>query len=178
MRRVVIIGTSGSGKTTLARQLASKLNVRHIELDELHWEPDWTATPTPRFREKIINALQAAPDGWTLCGNYRKVRDAIWPSADTIIWLDYPMREVFTRVFVRTMKRVWTRELLWSGCRESLWIQFCSSESLFLWVIDTWRRQRRDYPAMLRGDECRHLRVLRFRSPAQTQAWLDRIAPC
>ncbi len=45
MRRIVVIGTSGSGKTTLARELAGRLNVPHIELDALHWKPNWVATP-------------------------------------------------------------------------------------------------------------------------------------
>ena len=42
MQRLVVVGTSGSGKTTVAGQLALILGVPHIELDSLHWEPDWT----------------------------------------------------------------------------------------------------------------------------------------
>lgn len=40
--RVVIVGTSGAGKSTLARALAKRLGVADIELDALHWEPQWT----------------------------------------------------------------------------------------------------------------------------------------
>ena len=39
-QRISIVGTSGSGKTTLARQVAQQLQIPHIELDELHWEPN------------------------------------------------------------------------------------------------------------------------------------------
>jgi adenylate kinase family enzyme len=63
MRRVVVVGTSGSGKTTLARQLAEVLEVPHIELDALHWEPKWTSTPAERMREKVRAALGNAPQG-------------------------------------------------------------------------------------------------------------------
>jgi len=40
MKRIVIIGTSCSGKTTLAKTIALKLNIKHIELDKLHWKPN------------------------------------------------------------------------------------------------------------------------------------------
>ena len=139
MRRIVVVGTSGSGKSTLAGEIARRLNLTHIELDALHWGPGWTSTPADRLRGKVIEAIERAPRGWAVCGNYRVVRDAIWPHADTIIWLDYPMRIVFLRVLWRTMKRAWSGEMLWGGCRENLWMQFCTKESLFLWVINTWR---------------------------------------
>ena len=44
-RRIAVVGTSGSGKTTLARRLAQRLGIPHVELDALHWEPDWTPAP-------------------------------------------------------------------------------------------------------------------------------------
>ena len=175
MRRVVVLGTSGSGKTTLARRLAHLLNVPHIELDALHWEPNWVEAPTPRMRAKVARAIAEAGDGWAVCGNYRAVKDEIWPWADTIIWLDYPMSLVFRRVLVRTLHRWWRRDVLWSGNRERLWTQFFSRESLLLWVINTWRIRRRDYPRELGDPRWRHLRVLRFRSQKQTDAWLQKI---
>lgn len=173
MRRIVVVGTSGSGKSTLARAIAQRLNLAHIELDALHWGPNWTSTPPDRLRSKVTRAIQNASQGWAVCGNYRVVRDAIWPHADTIIWLDYPMRIVFLRALRRTMKRAMTGEMLWGGCRENLWMQLCTKDSLFLWVINTWRIRRRDYPKMLRGKHCRHMRVIRFGNPKHAQQWLD-----
>ena len=175
MRRVVLIGTSGCGKTTLARQLAQRLNVPHIELDALHWQPNWTETPRDRLVEKARLALDAADgasDGWTLCGHYGKVADLTWSRADTVIWLDYSMTVTFMRVLRRTLLRCWRQEKLWNGNRESLRLQLFDRDSLFLWVINTWRIRRRDTPRLLRDPRFAHLRVLRFRSPGQLEQWL------
>jgi adenylate kinase family enzyme len=172
MRRIVVLGTSGSGKTTLARELARRLAVPHIELDALHWEPGWTEAPLPLFRARVTEAV--SQDRWVLDGNYRSVRDIAWPRADTIVWLDYSMSLVFRRVFARTMQRCWTRQELWSGNRERFWTQFFSTnDSIFVWVITSWRRHRRDYPKALREQTRLGKRVIRFAQPANAERWLQ-----
>ena len=112
-RRVVVIGTTGSGKTTLARRLAGRLGVPHVELDALHWDPDWTEAPPAVFRERTARAL--AGDGWMADGNYGKVRDLVWPRADTVVWLDFPLFVTLWRLVRRTFRRALTREELWGG---------------------------------------------------------------
>jgi len=173
MRRVVVIGTSGCGKSTLARAIAARLGVPHVELDAFQHGPNWTERPLDEFRGRVAESVEQ--DGWVVDGNYAKSRDLVWPRADTLIWLDYSMTVTFYRVFRRTMMRSISGEELWSGNRESLWLQFLSKDSLLLWVINTWRRHRREYPKMLRQPEHSHLKILRFRSPTETAAWLERI---
>src|SRR5689334_15179473 len=112
MRRIVVLGTSGSGKTTLAKELSTSLNIPHIELDAMHWQPNWVSRPRAEMRA-MLDSLTAR-DAWTVDGNYLKVRDVVWPRADTIIWLDYSMTTVFTRCFRRTIGRWWSGEELWS----------------------------------------------------------------
>jgi adenylate kinase family enzyme len=176
MRRVVVVGTSGSGKSTLARQIASLLDAAHIELDALHWEANWTPTPIERFRVKVRDAVAAAGKRWVICGHYRNVAAEFWPHADTIVWLDYPMSLVARRVLLRTIRRCWTHQELCNGNRERLWVQLFSRDSLFLWVINTWRIRRRDYPKHFRSEMCRHLQVVRLRSPEETEEWLRELS--
>jgi adenylate kinase family enzyme len=173
MHRIAVIGTSGSGKTTLARELARRLDVPSIEIDALYHMTGWVPRPLEEFR----GAVQAYVDqpAWTLCGNYGQVRDIVLGRADTIIWLSYPMTLTFWRVLCRTIRRGWRREELWNGNRERLWVQFFTSDSLLLWVINTWRKHRRDYPRLLREQRALGKRVLRFRSPEQTRRWLDSV---
>jgi hypothetical protein len=56
---------------------------------------------------------------------------------------------------------------LYNGNRESLWEQLCTGESLFLRLLRTHHRRRREYPMMLTWPEYAHLRVERFRRPRE-----------
>jgi len=169
MTRFVVIGTSGSGKTTLARQIAERLAIPHIELDALHWEPNWTETPRDVMRTRVVAAI-AARD-WALDGNYNKVRDVVWQRATHLIWLDYSFPLVFWRIFSRTLRRSIYQEELWNGNRESLRKMF-SRDSILVWVLKTYWRRRREYPELLARPEYSHLTVFRFRTPGETEQWL------
>ena len=57
MQRIVVVGTCGSGKTTLAAQLAQRSAVPHVELDALHWGPNWAPVETEVFRTGTEAAL-------------------------------------------------------------------------------------------------------------------------
>ena len=171
--RIVVVGSAGSGKTRLAKELARRFQLPHIELDGLNWDPEWTAiaqTNPEAFKERV----SAAVDGgaWVVDGNYGAVRNLVWPKATALVWLDYPLRVVLWRVFWRTLRRTITRQTLWNGNRERFATQFLSRDSLFLWVLKTYRRRRREYPGILGQPEHAHLRVFRHRSPRETRAWL------
>jgi len=169
-QRIVVIGTSGSGKTVLACQLARQFGLPHIELDALHWDANWTMALLPVFRERVARAL--AGDAWVADGNYSKARDLVWPRAQLIVWLDYGLAVVFWRLFRRSLRRSLSREELWNSNRERLRDQFFSRDSLFLWALQTNRRHRAEYVALLRRPEHAHLKLVHLRSPAATRRWL------
>ena len=171
MERIIIVGTSGSGKTTLAQQLAAQLNYPHIELDSLHWGPNWTEAPD--FLEKV-DALTQRPF-WVLDGNYSKSSHIFWPRADTIIWLDYPIWVNYWRMFRRTLQRVFGRELLWNGNRESFREQFLSKNSLFVYIHQTYGRRRQKYLALIQNNAYPNLTWIHHRSPYTTKRWLRQL---
>jgi adenylate kinase family enzyme len=174
-RRIVVVGTSASGKTTLARRLARKLHILHVGLDGLHWEPNWTEAPDEVFRERTLKALQG--EGWSVDGNYSQVRDIVWSRADTVVWLDYPLQAILWRLTLRTFRRIFRREELWGGNRESLRTAFFSKDSLYVWVLTTYKRRRREYPQLFAMPEHAHLRIVRLTSPKAADAWLARVKP-
>jgi adenylate kinase family enzyme len=171
MKRVVVVGTTGSGKSTLARRLATRLSGDFVDIDALNWGPDWTPAPTPSLRERMSAVL--AGDCWVVAGNYSKVRDIVWGRADTLVWLDYPLPLILWRLFRRTVHRVFTQEELWGGNRERFRAQFASRDSLFLFVLQTHYRRRREYPVELEKPEYAHLCVLHFHRPGEAEQWLN-----
>ena len=171
-RRIAVVGSSGSGKTTLASQISNRLGVPRIELDALHWEPNWKEAPTDIFRERVSLALRG--DDWVIDGNYGKARDIIWSRAQSIVWLDYPLPLVLARVIRRSVRRIVTQEELWSGNRED-WNALFGRDSLILWVINNHPKHRRDYPRLLKCPEYAHLSLARLRSPRESDEWLARL---
>jgi adenylate kinase family enzyme len=170
-RRIAVVGTSGSGKTTLAWRLGRQLGIPHVELDALHWGPDWTPAPRETFRQRVETALRG--DAWTTDGNYSAVRDLVWARADTIVWLDYSLPLILWRVTTRTIRRTATREELWNANRESFGASFLSRDSIILWAIRTYRRRRQEYPILFARPEYSHLVVVRLRSPADAGRWVE-----
>src|SRR5215831_17862957 len=101
MARVVVIGTSCAGKTTFARALARLLSFPHIELDALHWLPNWTERSADEFCAFIAQAL--SQDCWVIDGNY--AADLTWSRATTVIWLNYSFSIVLWRALTRPATR-------------------------------------------------------------------------
>lgn len=174
-QHIVIVGTTSSGKSTLAETLANKFGYDFIELDALHWEPNWQGASLEIFRARVQTAIQAP--GWIVAGNYHVVRDIIWAKAEVIIWLDYPLPIVFWQLTRRTFSRWWNQELLWGTNREDLWTHFklWSEESLFHWLFKTYWKRKREYPLLFSMPEHQHLEIIHFKHPTETEKWLNNL---
>ena len=171
MRRVSVIGSTGSGKTTFGRALAARLGVPFVELDALNWEADWTPAADEVFRRRAFHA--AAGESWVIDGNYsRLARDLVLARADTVVWLDLPLRVTLWRILRRTLRRIRGGEELWSGNRESVRKAFLSRDSLLLFALRTHRGRRERVTRRLALPEYAHLRVHRFGSAVEAERWL------
>lgn len=172
-QRIVVVGATGSGKTTLAVQLAQRLGLPHVELDALYWGPNWTEPPRDEFRQRVSAAL--AGPRWVTDGNYSKARDITWSLAESLVWLDYGLPLVWSRLLRRVIYRVRRQEELWGVNRESWRGQFFSRDSLFLYAFTSQRKHRRLYPELFARPEFAHLQVQRLRSPRETDRWLHKL---
>ena len=173
LKRIVVIGDSGAGKTALARQLAHRLDLSHIELDALFWEANWTQAAPEVFRERVMQALCA--DRWVVDGNYSRVSDLTWARADTVVWLDYGLGTILMRLLRRTFRRIFTREELWNGNRESFFKGLFTRDSIIVWAITTYSEKRRRYLAAQVDPAYAHLDIIRLRTPRDTEVWLSHI---
>ena len=168
--RIAIIGTSGVGKTTLARRLSGRLDIPHIELDALHWKPNWEPAPDEEFRERVGEATAAS--SWISDGNYKVVRELVWGRATHVVWLDYPFPLILGRLLVRTFRRGIWREPLYNGNRESLWTAFFDRESVLLWAIQSHPRNQREFSERLRS-QLTDRTVLRLRRPREAECLVE-----
>jgi adenylate kinase family enzyme len=145
--RISIIGTSCSGKTTIAKLISEKLHIPHIELDALHWLPNWQESDNDEFLSLVSHATSA--DNWIVDGNYSMTRPIVWNRVTHILWLNYPFIVVFWRALRRTISRAWSKEVLFSGNTESWKQSFFSKDSILLWVIQTYAKRQRQYSKLL-----------------------------
>jgi adenylate kinase family enzyme len=170
LRRVNVKGTSGSGKTTFAEELARRLTLPYIHLDELFHGPNWSEPPDEVFQARVRGALDAAPDGWVVDGNYEsRLGGLVLGAADTIVWLDLPFLLKFRRMLRRTAQRIRNDVELWSGNRETWRGVLWARDSLLWWMVKTHFQHRRDWPKRFEGDP----RFVRLRSVAEAKEWLE-----
>lgn len=169
-----MVGTSGSGKTTFASRLAKVRRVAHIELDELHWEENWTEAPDDVFLQRVETATAA--DFWVVDGNYSAARPVVWKRADALVWLDYDLSVIMRQLLWRTVTRAARRVELWKGNRESFYMSFMTKDSVLWWALTTYKRRRREYSALIASSEFAHLTVFHLKNPGEAENFLAETA--
>jgi len=174
-QRILILGRTGSGKTTLARELAAATGVPHIELDSLYFGPNFSTASLPVLRERTSAAV--AGDRWITDGNKRTVRDLVWPRADTVIWLDYPLVVSVWRLAKRALWRTSVLKAHAAGKDSEAGFarQFRLGANGVITALRSHRGQRREYSRMFADEENHRLEVVRLRSPRAARRWLAHV---
>ncbi|MBK7167449.1 MAG: adenylate kinase [Candidatus Microthrix sp.] len=118
-------------------------------------------------------------DGWVIDGTTPAFREqVVWPTADTVVWLDLPRRVVMTRLLRRTLRRVLAREELWNGNREHVTnlMSWDPHRSILRcgWTRYTPYRER--YDAATNDPAWDHLRFVRLRTVRGVARFLDTTA--
>ncbi len=167
MKRVAVItSASGNGGTTFARRLASRLGAPFVELDALHYGPDWSKATAEELQARVRPIV--ASDAWVIDGSYRgKLGDLVLERAELVVWLDLPMYVWLPRLLRRTFARIVRPEELWHGNRETLRGAFVGRDALIPWTLRHYRRRRRAYPERLA-----RFNVVRLRSELEVERFL------
>lgn len=170
-RRIAVVGVSGNGKTTLCKRLAAKLGVPHVELDALNHLPGWTEA-TPEALRRAVEAAMNRSDGWVFDGTYQnKIGDVVLRRADTVVWLDQSLPLVLSRLTRRAVHDIITGRDLYNGNRQTWRFAFWGRDSLVGYAIRMHFDRRRRWPEVFAHYPS--LEVVRLRSPAEIERWLQ-----
>ncbi len=167
MQRVLVVGPCGAGKSTLAFALADRLGLPLYHLDKLYWQPGWVEGDDDQLDARIEEIV--AGDRWLLEGTYGRTLPLRLPHADTVVYLDYAIPLCLWRL----VKRIWrwrgaTRPDMGDGCEERF-------DLAFMTYVAGWRSgPGKRLEKALAGYEDK---VVRLKSPRETDRWLAAIAP-
>ncbi len=106
----------------MPKVLRKNYRVPYVQLDELHWKPNWEESSDEEFFPKVEKALLS--DRWILDGNYKRTIPIKWKRVQIVVYLDLPFHIVLYRVVKRSFLRGITKEELWHGNRETVWKLF------------------------------------------------------
>ena len=173
--RIAVVGATGSGKTSLSRDLAERLSLRCVEIDALHWGPNWMPATDDVLRERVACAL--ASRRWVVDGNYAHLSDLTLRRAELLVWLDYSFPRTAWQLLRRTFRRAMRGEELWHGNRETFRKALASRDSILLWLVLSYGPVRHRYARLAADRTYPGLEIARFRSPAATRRWLASLPP-
>ncbi len=175
--RITINGSSGSGKSTLARRLAAELDLSHVELDAVNWQPGWidlNSHDRPEFHRRVLAALSG--ERWVTDGNYSSIQPKIRAMATDAVWLDYPRPLIMGRVIRRSLTRALDRKELWSGTGNvetfSKWLE---KEHPIRWSWDHFHQNRLRYGEVFSDPANAHLRVHHLKHPKEVPSLVARL---
>lgn len=161
MNRVLIIGPCGSGKSTLARQLAPLMSLPLVHMDQLGWQAGWVETDKTELNQRLAEVV--AQNEWLIEGNYGSTLGPRLERADTVIYLDFPIRLCLWRLLRRIVThRGQSRPDMPEGCPERF-------DAAFFWYVINWNSgPRLRTEARLAGFSGN---LVRLTSPAMLADW-------
>ena len=169
--RINVVGTSGSGKSTVGKLVAEELNIPYIQMDALFWKPNWAESTDDEFFPKVEQALGG--DEWVLDGNYTRTLPIKWKRVQMVVYLDLPFHVVLYRITKRSLRRGLKKEELWAGNKETFWKHLFTRDSMILWTIKTFHRNRSRYTELFKQPEFSHIKFVRLRTGKEVEEFVS-----
>ncbi len=149
-----------------------QLGVPYVELDAIYHRPGWEQTPIDELRSTVDEITRG--DEWVLDGSYvEMIGDIVLARADTVVWLDLPLPLVLTRLTRRALRDIRTKRDLYHGNRQTWRWAFFHREALVPYAAMAHRKRRREWPGRFAAYP--QLELVRLRSPADVEQWLERL---
>jgi adenylate kinase family enzyme len=161
-RRISVIGASGSGKSHLARGLAHELGIPFFELDHLRNDANGKRLSNEDFSAVVADLVKQ--DEWIIDGHYRIVRHSVWQRSTSIVWLDYPLSFVSTRLLERYLDKRRRAKSAKPDAADVQPVEFASWSSRIGRLMRA-IRGRREYARLLGEAEQNGIHIIRVRDP-------------
>ena len=116
--------------------------------------------------------ILADSDVWVLDRNYNRTIALKWKQVQTVVYLGLLFHVVLFRMIKRCLMRGLTREVLWVDNTETVWRHFFTLDSMILWTIKRFHRNRRRYTALFKKSEYAHIHFVRLRSKEEVTTFL------
>lgn len=123
--------------------------------------------------DSVSEALRG--ESWVVDGNYASTAAIRFTRSDHVIWVDTSLPRILGRMARRSFQNARSGQELWPGTgnTESFRRAFASRDSMILWVLHTFRANRRRYSALTASTEYPHLTMVRLRDSAAVRAYLE-----
>ena len=162
MERVLIIGPCGAGKSALSSALGARLGLPVFHMDKLYWKPGWVGCDRSDLQAMLHGICTT--DRWLIDGHYGGTLGERLKRADTVVYLDFPIRLCLWRV----LRRIATwhgrpRPDMTEGCPERLDLGF------ILYLLRWNRGPRQRTEESLRAFKGT---LIRIRQPADLALWM------
>jgi len=155
-QRICIIGPSNSGKSTLAQNLAEKLNLPVLHLDQLAHIPwtNWQRRANEDWLEEHDQFIKNP--AWVIDGTYSFCMPQRFQRATFVIWLDFNSLISVFHYFKRSMKNYKLRP----GGLENATNEF--SWKLVHYLLFGYKKNRTKHIAILYGANVPFIRMDNF----------------
>tara|TARA_B100001121_G_C18470741_1_gene517784 strand:+ start:152 stop:685 length:534 start_codon:yes stop_codon:yes gene_type:complete len=168
--RINVVGTAGSGKSTISERIAQKLDVPYVQLDEIFWKPNWKESCDEEFFSKVEEIVSS--DRWILDGNYTRTIPIKWKRVQMVVYLDMPFYIVLYRIVKRSLLRGLKNEELWHGNRETVWKHLFTRDSMILWTIRNFYKNRKKYTELFEKKDYSHIKFVRLRTNKEVEKFV------
>lgn len=142
------------------------MEVPFHEMDALVFGPQWSMPS-----DFVVNVDRVLREpAWVIDSyGHEAVRDAMWAAADTIVWLDFPLRVVVARVVRRSLSRSARRTPVFGGNIET-WRAWLSPDHPVWWAARKFGSRRRYLNQRTKAQS--HLTTVRLTSTLEFDRWL------
>jgi adenylate kinase family enzyme len=166
MNKVMVIGvSSGAGKSTFARRLGEVTGIEVTHLDRLFWKPDWVEASLEEFSAAQQQVVQN--DQWIIEGNYAGTFPIREQYADTVIYLELPLRICLYRVLKRRVQfHGKTRNDVGEGCKEKI------DKAFLKFIVSTYGARKKKMIRRLERYAEEGKTVHYLKTPAQIEGFL------